>query len=49
MHEHLEGYDESLIGMCGVLLIMFVLIAAVLAVILQPSESSSGKLPILRQ
>ena len=49
MHEHLERYDESLIGMCGVLLIMFVLIAAVLAVILQPSESSSGKLPILRQ
>lgn len=34
MHEHLECYDESLIGMCGVLLIMFVLIAAVLAVIL---------------
>jgi len=26
MHEHLECYDESLIGMCGVLLIMFVLI-----------------------
>jgi len=49
MHEHLECYDESLIGMCGVLLIMFVLIAAVLAVILQPSESSSGKLPILWQ
>jgi len=24
MHEHLECYDESLIGMCGVLLIMFV-------------------------
>ena len=47
MHEHLECYDESLIG--PVLLIMFVLIAAVLAVILQPSESSSGKLPILRQ
>jgi len=30
MHEHLERYDESLIGMCGVLLIMFVCIAAVL-------------------
>ncbi len=39
MHEHLKCYDESLIGMCGVLLIMFVFIAAVLAVILQPSES----------
>jgi hypothetical protein len=39
MHEHLECYDESLIGMRGILLIMFVLIAAVLAVILQPSES----------
>jgi len=49
MHEHLKCYDESLIGICGVLLIMFVLIAAVLAVILQPSESSSGKLPILWQ
>jgi len=39
MHEHLEYEDESLMGIDGVLLIMFVCIAAVLAVILQPSES----------
>ena len=49
MHERLEYEDESLIGLYGVVLIMFVGIAAVLAVILQPSESSSGTLPIVWQ
>src|SRR3954470_18593459 len=42
MSEHLACYDESLIGMCDVWLIMFVCIAAVLAVIPQPGEASSG-------
>ena len=49
MHEELECDDESLIGMGGVVLIMFVGIAAVLAVILEPGESSSGQLPLVWQ
>ena len=49
LHEHVECDDESRIGMCGRVLIMFGGIAAILAVILQPNESYSGTFPLLRQ